>query len=183
MIEIFGCGKDLPFANQSVIVCGDLHQLPPVRPPTIYSEIRNNVTIHEITSAGLWQLFEIPELTEITRQRGENTLIEVLNKIRVGNIDDFADNVLASRVVSTESDSFPSNTLCIYAENEPANLHNKEMLSKVDSSFVLIKAVDVFPKNFTYSEKELECLRTAKPRDTGNLTYLLELKVGANVDM
>ena len=179
LIEIFGCGKDLPFANQLVIVCGDLYHLP----PTIYSEIRNinNVTIHEITSASLWHLFKMAELTEIMRQVGDNTLIEVLNKIRVGNIDDFADNVLASRVFSTESDSFPSNTLCIYAENEPANLHNKEMLSKVDSSLVLIKAVDVFPKNFTYSEKELEYLRTAKPRDTGNLTYLLELKVGAKV--
>ena len=183
LTEIFGCGKDLPFANQSVIVCRDLYQLPPVRPPTIYSEIRNinNVTIHEITSAALWHLFKMAELTEVMRQGGDNTLIEVLNKIRVGNIDDFADNVLASRVVSTESDSFPSNTLRIYAENEPANLHNKEMLSKVDSSLVLIKAVDVLPKNFTYSEKELEYLRTAKPRDTGNLTYLLELKVGAKI--
>ena len=183
LIKIFGSDKDLPFANQSVIVCGDMYQLPPVRPSTIYSEVRNinNATIHEITSAGLWHLFKTAELTEIMRQRSDNTLIEVRNKIRVGNIDDFADNVLASSVVSTESDSFHNNTLRIYSENEPANLHNKEMLSKVDPSLVLIKPVDVFPKNITYSEKELQYLRTAKPRDTGNLTYLLELKVGAKV--
>ena len=55
------------------------------------------------------------------------------------------------------------------------------MFSKAHSNLVLIKAIDVLPKNVTYSEKDLEYLRLAKLQETGNLMYLLGSKVGAKI--
>ena len=37
--EIIVCNKNIPFAGLSVLVCGDLFQLPPANPPTVYCQI------------------------------------------------------------------------------------------------------------------------------------------------
>ena len=41
------------------------------------------------------------ELTKIMRQKGDDKFIEVLNKVRVGNINDFVDNIFNSRLTLT----------------------------------------------------------------------------------
>ena len=41
LINIFGCSKTIPFAGLSVLVCGNLHQLPPINLPTLCSPINN----------------------------------------------------------------------------------------------------------------------------------------------
>ena len=41
LINIFGCSKTIPFAGLSVLACGNLHQLPPINLPTLYSPINN----------------------------------------------------------------------------------------------------------------------------------------------
>ena len=37
----------------------------------------------------LWRMFEFAELTEVMRQRGATKFIDLLNKIRVGNVDEY----------------------------------------------------------------------------------------------
>ena len=41
LIDISSCSETIPFAGVSVLVCGHLHQLPSVNPPTSYSAIDN----------------------------------------------------------------------------------------------------------------------------------------------
>ena len=36
MNEIFCPGHDFPFGRKSVIICGDMYQLPPVRPKPVF---------------------------------------------------------------------------------------------------------------------------------------------------
>lgn len=69
----------------------------------------------------------------------------------------------------------------MYAENAPANLTNEEILSSVDGTLIGMKAIDVLLENIQCSEKVLDILKTVKSGETGNLTYLLRLKVNVRV--
>ena len=89
---IYGWLKYLVLTNHlgglSVIVCDDFYQLPPVNPPAIYSQFNlNKATLKYINGLELWYLFKMAELTEVMRQRGDTRLIEMLNKIRLGDVD------------------------------------------------------------------------------------------------
>ena len=65
--EIFGYSDQLPVAGLSVIVCGDLYQLPPVRGLPTY--IRSTTSIKSLLTLDLWQKLKMAELTEVIRQR------------------------------------------------------------------------------------------------------------------
>ena len=45
----------------------------------------------------LWKKFQMVELTEAIRQRGDHDFVRVLNKIREGNIDEDVEHTLKSR--------------------------------------------------------------------------------------
>ena len=46
--------------------------------------------------------------------------IDLLNKVRVGNIDDDAENLLKARFMCESDENYPKDALHMYAENEPA---------------------------------------------------------------
>ena len=129
LIEIFSCTDNKPFAGKPVILCGDLYQLPPVNARPIF--IANNTYIEGILSVHLWRKFEITELTEIMRQKGDSRLIQLLNKVRVGNIDKDAETLLKSRFIQSTDPDYPFDALHIFAENVPAKDYNDMMLSKI----------------------------------------------------
>ena len=55
LIDIYSCSETIPFAGVSVLVCGDLHQLPSVNPPTSYSAIEdiNSATTNDLNFSQL----------------------------------------------------------------------------------------------------------------------------------
>ena len=80
LCEIFGCNLNEPFAKKTVLVVGDLLQLPPVKaqyvfipPPGPFANLFS-----------LWSLFKMCELTEVMRQRGDAEFINLLNNVRIG---------------------------------------------------------------------------------------------------
>lgn len=77
---------DLPFGGIQLIVSGDLLQLPPVKADGFVIDSFN------------WDecIDETIYLTEVMRQN-ESTFIDVLNKIRIGTVDDEVRRVLESR--------------------------------------------------------------------------------------
>ena len=82
LIEIFGYVSDFskPFAGLTLILVGDLHQLPPVMQKPIYAEFNDD--LYNIYP--LWRNFQMCELTEVMRQRGDTVLIDLLNNVRLG---------------------------------------------------------------------------------------------------
>ena len=93
LIEIFKV--QLPFAGKSVLVCGDFYQLPPVRASPVFHSCTGN--FHALQYAvDLWRMFRIVKLTKIMRQQGDNEVITMLNKIRVGALDSSVGNLLQS---------------------------------------------------------------------------------------
>ena len=80
---IFGYSGNEPFAGLSVIVCGDC--VPPVKGLPVYSSATSK---KGFIALDLWRKFQMVELTEGMRQRGDFEFISLLCKIREGEIDD-----------------------------------------------------------------------------------------------
>ena len=59
--------------------------MPPVRGLPVYS---STTSIKVLLTLDLWHKFKMAELTEVMRQRDDYQLINILNKIREGQIDE-----------------------------------------------------------------------------------------------
>ena len=94
----------------------------------------------------LWRIFKMCELTEVMRQKGDMTLIDLLNNVREGQLSETDIEILKARFISRESENYPMDALHIFAENEPARLHNAFIIEKVNHEIVEIKAIDQVPK-------------------------------------
>ena len=134
LIEIFGCNKNIPFAGLPVLVCGDLFQLPPKNPPAVYCQISDihGSTLKDLSSLELWCNFKIAELTEVMRQRGDTTLIDLLNKIRIGYIDDSVESVLKEKVIDQNDPNCPKGVLHVFQDNVLVINHYDAMMQKLD---------------------------------------------------
>ena len=114
LIEIFGVNK--PFGGLSVIVCGDFYQWSPVNLPAIYSQLDlRKATVKDINGLELWYLFKMAELTEVMGQRGDTALIEMLKKIKVGDVDDAVESLLKSRI-AIQKVSYQMDTLHLFTK-------------------------------------------------------------------
>ena len=175
LVEVFGCTQDIPFAGISIIVFGDFYQLPPVQQRTIYAEYKDAW----LNLSPLWRLFKIAELKEVMRQRGDTTLIDLLNNIRTASFNAEDENLLRSKFVTKDNDNYPHHSIHIWAENAPVNQHNALMLNNVDNALFSLNAIDIFPKNVQASVIAKALNRSQM--ETGGLARLLELKVEARV--
>ena len=90
------------FAVLSVMTIADLLQLPPVRGKFIFSQFSDKGSMKHLLGLQLWHLFQYAELTEVTRQN-DKLFIDLLHKVRVGNIDDDLEHLLKARLIR-ESD-------------------------------------------------------------------------------
>lgn len=82
-------GNDLPFGGIQVVIVGDFFQLPPI---VTRDEIKPLKEFWESefvfsSKAFLNGNFQIEELTEVLRQKGDNKFIDILHSARTGDID------------------------------------------------------------------------------------------------
>ena len=122
MNEIFCPGQDIPFGEKSVLVCGDLYQLPqvPAKPLFTFNETE---TVEGFLSSDLWQKFRLAELDQVMRQDDE-MFINLLNKIRRGQVDQNIEHVVKSGFIDKDGTSYRGNILHIFAQNAPVKRNN-----------------------------------------------------------
>ena len=79
LLDIFGYTNncDKPYAGLTIIVVGNLYQLPPVFQRPVFADYYDD--IYNIYH--LWKVFKMCELTEVMRQKGNLRLIDLLNNI------------------------------------------------------------------------------------------------------
>ena len=87
LLEIFMCSTTVEFAGLTVALVADLLQLPPVMGKPVYVNVDDCDSLERHLALNLWHMFQFAELTEIMRQREDAKFIDLLNKIRVGNVD------------------------------------------------------------------------------------------------
>ena len=179
--EIFMMIPKKAFAGLSVITVADLLQLPPVRRKLIFCQFSDKNNMKHLLALQLWHLFKYAELTELVRQNVKKSFIDLLNKVRVGYIDNDIENLLKARFIRESDENYPKDALQMRAENEPAMARNKAILNELPGELCTIEANDKIPDNCKYPLALLQAAQSQKQTKTGNLTKFLKLKIGAKV--
>ena len=127
----------------------------------------------------LWKMFKLAELTEVMRQKGDDTFIDLLNNVRTATLNDQDEKLLKSRFVQKNNVDYPTNVLHIFAENSPADEHNSVMLNEISSDLYSIKAIDEIPRKIHMSN--IQRALNKNQSETGGLAGILSIKVNAKV--
>ena len=174
--EIFGSPNSQMFAGISVIVVGDMYQLPPIRKKPVFANFKNDV----FNLYHPWHLFTMIELTEIMRQKDDQPFAELLNKFRTASQTEKDIKCIQSRAIANPSEnSYPSDALHIWAENNPVNQHNEMKLENITGRLFHLKAIDQYPPNV--SQQDIGRV-LARPRsETGGLDSDIYIKETARV--
>ena len=96
-----------------------------------------------------WRYFKIAELSEVMRQRGDPTFIDLLNNIRIGSISDTDIELLQSREKTRDDPAYPADAVHIWAENSFVNEHNRKRLNELQGDEFEVVAFDKLPENVT----------------------------------
>ena len=179
--EIFMCSTEVLFGGISIILIGDFLQLPPVKGKPIYAPFGYDDKLDTLFGLELWHTFKFAELTEVMRQKDELEFVQLLNQIRIGNINQVVENKLKSRFIDPTNEIYPSNSVHMFAENQPSDVHNQNILDKLPGDLYEIEATDVIPASCNYPPHVITEAKNRKQTDTGGLAKCLKVKVGASI--
>ena len=162
--EIFGA--DELFGGKTVIVFGDLLQLPPVHGKRPFQDLSGD-DVHNLTGglripSHLWENFEYDELTINQRQHGDanEKWSGLLGRIRIGrhSLDDI--NILQERLIPVRSCELPSEhldqivdfylslqkrfptTVCLLPKRNMMESFNATVMKKLFPGAIRVEAVD-----------------------------------------
>lgn len=116
------------FGGKSVLLVGDLSQLPPVLQKSIF--LPNNEDASQILGNPLWDLFQSFELTEIMRQKDDYHFASALNHLAVGELSNFDLELFQKRQCNIES--VPSDSIHLFTTNEDVNSFNAKKINECD---------------------------------------------------
>ena len=126
-------------------------------------------------------MFQFAELTEVMRQKGDAEFINLLNKIRIGEIDADVKQKLKARFTNETADNYPHNVVHVFAENYPTVAHNKKIPDTLPGELHRVNAIDNIPADSKDPFQSILSAQNRKQTNTGGLAKCLELKVGAKV--
>ena len=160
------------FGNISVILVGDLMQLPPVKANYIFQEPLKDAHLKAFHSvANIFESF-VPHVLLHNHRQGESKLFaETLNRIREGEMSDDDVKLLQSRL--TNEEFLEDDAMHIFYTNREVNEHNDKMLEKLKGSKFSMKAGKIVPKGYESRES---------PNGTVDNTQFMKnltLKIGA----
>ena len=136
-------------AGLFIMIVDDLFQLPPVRGKLIFSQFFDKDSMKYLLGLQLWHLFKYAELTEVLGQN-DKLFINLLHKVRVGNIDDDVGNLLKARFIYESDGNYPKYALHMYLENKPAMKRIAVVLNDLPGELYTIEANDEIPDNCKY---------------------------------
>ena len=175
LCEVFQCDPKRDwFANKSIILVGDLLQLPPVKACYVFAEPLNDnfATFHEVSP--LWGTFEAYVLRHNHRQADEKDWANSLNNFRVGEVSKEDEAVLKSRITSEQY--LDDDAMHVFYKNEDVDSHNNKMLDSIAGEAEKILAIKANPKGFTPNVSKGTVHKT-------NFMNELKVKIGARVSL
>ncbi|KAF9406992.1 hypothetical protein HW555_012830, partial [Spodoptera exigua] len=170
------------FGGINVILFGDLMQLPPVSRITGGSYCfrqPSNLT----GETNLWQLFSFCELPQNMRQAGDNTFVDILNNIRVGELTMDQLEILDSRRIPLEAPFADGEAVRIFPTTKQVDAYNSAMTKKLGKSLKLyqINAVDISLEAKTYGQCPRKQYISDDPNKTGGILGTLTIGIGSRV--
>ena len=112
-------------------------------------------------------------------RQDDESFVNMLNKIRVGEIDQNIEEVIKLHFNDKNDPCYPGNILHIFAENARVKRHNHNQLKHIPGQLITILAKNDVPKNSKISD--IREAQNRKQSETGGLASLLELKVNVRV--
>ena len=109
----------------------------------------------------------------VMRQKDDQPFIEQLNKFRTGSQTDEDVQCIQSRSTSPLDDNYPTDSLQIWAENNPVTQHNNAKLK------VRLTAIDQHPANI--SKQDIDRVLATGRSETGGLDHNIFVKETARV--
>ena len=173
--EIFRSLNNDPFAGITVIVVGYLLQLPPVGERPAHASYKNNWQKFDL----LWRHFKVFKLTEVMRQRRDDTLIDLLNNVRIARPQPSDLTLLQSKTFSTAGRDFHYESLHIFAENTFVNVHKPKMLEAINDEMCVVPPIDILPKSIT--SKRIKEALDQNQTETGGHASVIKIKVNSRV--
>lgn len=155
------------FGGVSVLLVGDLFQLPPVKQSTIFQN-------PSLTDA--WFLFQLHELTEIVRQNGDPNFAALLNRLREGNQTP-EDIEFIKTLSETDTTNWPSDSCKLFITNRLKDMENEKHLNEFrrqGREVHTIYANDA-KRDVKTNLHKITVSKDAPISDTGNLPYCLQL--------
>ncbi len=158
-LRLNGKDRNLPFGGVQVIVVGDLYQLPPIvsREEThIFSQFFESPYFFSSKVFSEAE-FSVIELSHIFRQKDEK-YIELLNKIRVGEVSMSDLELVNSRIVTHDYEKVRREFITLATTNSVVAGINDSELNKIDAPLFTYQAVveDDFPTEDRTLPVELE---------------------------
>ena len=96
----------------------------------VYAVVDSCDSLERHVTLNLWHMFQFAELIEVVRQRSDTKFIDLLNKIRVGNVDEDVQKQIRKRFLEEFDINYPENSLYMLAENCPTVKQNRKFLDK-----------------------------------------------------
>ena len=169
--------SDVPFGGVSVLLFGDILQLRPVKANYIFEEPRSESFHLSSLVDPLWKKFAVVMLRTNHRQGEDREYAEILNRIRVGKIEDHDLKKLEERVRPINHADIPEEALVVSCINEGVNSINEKKLALMQGNEF---SSDAITKTVTQ--------KTIKPRTDSSgaikntpLQKTIKLKIGARV--
>ncbi|XP_036340191.1 ATP-dependent DNA helicase PIF1-like [Rhagoletis pomonella] len=167
------------FGGIPLIVFGDLKQLSPVGDRWIFSP--NQLDPYSgITGTPLWDLFRLFELTEIMRQREDQTFAVALNNMSEGNMT--SDDIELIKAREPNFNEIPNDCIHLFCSNADVSLYNTARLAKIATEEFISTAKDSMKAN-SLSERSktviLDAIKNFKISETQGMCYGLQLKTSA----
>lgn len=124
-------GIDEPFGGIQVVLVGDFYQLPPVVVGPEVRQMKEHYASPFAFSSRAFDEgnFQILELTEVLRQKGDDRFIKILHSARTGEVTDKQLDVLNTRVKPKVDDI----RIRLAGTNKEADIVNHSMLGAIDS--------------------------------------------------
>ena len=139
--------KDL-FGARSVILVGDIMQLPPVKGRPIYSKPYNQKNLSLWNSSdNIWKNFEVVTLKVSQRQKA-NVWRECLNRIRVGELNPEDKKLLDTRRLKRFPNLQVDEACHVFYTNLEVDDHNMKMLNALPDDLVHVKSEGLYPKGY-----------------------------------
>ncbi len=181
-------GNQKPFGDVHVIVVGDLYQLRPVFDQWIFMNLKNG---YGPLATNLWTtFFTMHELTQIMRQKDDQSFAELLNRLREGKQTPQDVLQLNTRKINVNSSDYPALVPHLFSRNADVNAYNSKIFDACMTEKIKVPAIDSVEGDFTPQTKEQ--IRKAVPTQstkTAGLVKHLEVALGmkyeivANIDV
>ena len=81
------------------------------------------------------------ELTDVVRYREDSQLTDLLNNVRIANLNSHNINLIQSRNLQPEYTNYPKDRLHIHAGNANAFSYDHVLSESVDNPYIIIKAL------------------------------------------